>query len=126
MKESLVIRMSMYKEKDEPDELGRYKVGYHENMTDTEIYESAKGIWSIDARRYFKNIKDIYIVEPYDNQIVLHIKPMSLHALGNGFYIGGYIEKDSKFLKKQLKANDSSNSIKYIESPIDEVIENES
>jgi len=120
MSESLIIKMRKYQTYDEPDELGRLHVGYQSSMSEQEIYESAKGLWVLDPRRFFTQVTDIYITPPDSDDVILHIKPHSLHSVDlfdkTKFYFEGMIMNRSEMLGQTLSVNTSLNSVKYIDN----------
>jgi hypothetical protein len=47
----LIVTIKADHEVDPPDELGRTRAGYREGMSDSELFEAARGSWTLDAAR---------------------------------------------------------------------------
>lgn len=115
-KEIVAIQLGNRKYLDFADVIGRKFIGYEPSMTDDEIYEAGRGIWSINANRVF-NASHVFIT---DNKgtILIEINVVSIHLAysqdNKHKFIEGTIVKDSDFVGQTLPVNTSRNRINYL------------
>lgn len=112
--ETLVIQIQDRRYFEETDELGRNYIGYSPDLSDEQIYEAARGFWSLNPSRVFQ-IDRIFVV--YNDRIVLEANLTGLQRIHNGkYYFTGDIINNSEYVGKNIRLNKSQNRVNYIDT----------
>lgn len=115
-KEVIAIQLGNRQYLDFADVIGRKFIGYEPSMTDDEIYEAGRGIWSISASRVFK-ANHVFITDN-EGTVLIEINVTSIHLAypqdSKHKFIEGTVVKDSEFVGQTLPVNTSRNRINYL------------
>lgn len=108
-KEYLIVHLND-KEYHPDDIINRQFKGYSEDMTDQELYNSARAFWSVNEDR-FKNVISVLGVNN-DGKVVIEIVPYddSLETVSEADIERNKLNKDAKYFTGQFSTNSEESS----------------
>jgi len=98
-----------------PDEIGRTHIGYEPGLSDEQIYEAGRGLWSLNPNRLFG--ADYIFIVTNQGEVLIEVNLTGIQRVENGkYYITGDINKNSEYVGQYINVNTSRNRINYIET----------